>query len=819
VTSIGVGAFLNSGVTSVVIPEGVASIGQDAFRNTSGLESVVIPESVTSIGIWAFLNSGLKTVTFADGARPLTIADAVFQSSKLINFTLPARVTTVGSFVFAESNNLRTFEFESGSNLTSLGQDSFRGARIASMILPSSLTTIGPDAFKGSGLDYVEIPATVTSIGANAFANLYTVQFYFHGAAPIAESNSFSSSEGQPLYASSLANLATFSTPPTRWNGLSTAGLFYEVNYESNGGTAVGSGIFGRASEDYQGWVNEGVAAAPQAPTKSGEIFSGWSATNEVDGEKIDFPYTPAEADDITLYALWTPPFDVATGSGFVNCSTSGYFFVVDNVVTESESCLGTATIPDSVTELFDRSFMYSALTSVTFGAGSKLNHIGNRAFDDSSLASITIPAGVTAIGTSAFRDTGNLDTVLFAANSRLKFIGAKAFENSDFSSIQIPASVTHIWNDAFSESNLTTVTIPANVTHIGAEAFYESYDLASITFVAGSKLSFIGESAFSDTGLESIEIPASVVTIGSYAFSNSEDLESITFAPGSKAVYFGEYAFASTAITSIQIPSGITNFTNSLFGDTDDLVNIYFLGNAPGVTRNQFEDLGANPKAFIKSTATGFPAVGSLWNGLTVEIGVYDVAFNSHGGSAVASDAFATGGAIATPETPEKSGFTLAGWSATDGGDVVTFPYSPAATSNITLFAKWTLTPSTPTVSTPAVSIPAAVTKSVKSVSKSMAFSAKARVLTKAHKAALKRSVKASGKNATYVVTGTAGMLPGVTKAQVKKLAKVRANVVKAYLVKLGVKKSNITIKIKTTKKGIIPKTKTLARYLTAGN
>jgi uncharacterized repeat protein (TIGR02543 family) len=299
-------------------------------------------------------------VTFADGARPLTIADAAFQSSELINFTLPARVTTVGSYVFAENNNLSTFEFESGSNLTSLGQDSFRGARIASMILPSSLTTIGPNAFKGSGLDYVEIPATVTSIGANAFADLYAVQFYFHGAAPIAQSNSFSSSGGQPLYASSLANLATFSTPPATWNGLSTAGLFYEVNYESNGGTAVDSGIFGRASEYYQGWFNEVVGVEPKAPTKSGALFAGWSATDG--GQRIEFPYSPGVSRDITLYAKWLTPFDAATGDGYVNCSTSGFFTIVDNVVTESDSCLGTATIPDSVTEIFEFASIACAL-------------------------------------------------------------------------------------------------------------------------------------------------------------------------------------------------------------------------------------------------------------------------------------------------------------------------------------------------------------------------------------------------------------------------------------------------------------------------
>ena len=807
-----------------VIPEGVTSIGISAFQNNTDLDSVVIPESVTSIELYAFLNSSVKTVTFVAGDDPLTIADAAFQSSSIRSFTFPARVTSIGSY---------------------------------------------------------------------AFGNLGTSNFYFYGTAPTFAPQPFYDTSGR-LFASSSSNLDTF-TPPT-WEGLSSAGLFSNVNYDPKGGTAVRSGVFGHSTTTPV--VIYEVGAAPQAPTKSGEIFSGWSATNEVDGEKIDFPYTPEVADDITLYALWTPPFDVATGSGFVNCSTSGYFFVVDNVVTESESCLGTAAIPDSVTEIFERAFEEAeGLTAVTFGAGSNLDLIGDFAFQETDLESITIPAGVKTIGYAAFRYAGSLEAVTFASNSELTNIGDLAFQETDLESVTIPAGVRaigryafadteyletvtieanselfDIGNSAFSYSGLGSITIPAGVLTIEKFAFRETSNLETVTFAADSQLKLIGEGAFRDSAVQAIEIPAGVTNIMTNAFYRSDlsevnfaanskliyigyqafyqveelseieipasvtaiedsafreanDLARITFAPGSKLSYLGDDAFRDTAISSIQIPAGVKLFREGLFEYADDLESIYFLGNAPVVTRDQFKDLGANPKAFIKSTATGFPAVGSLWNGLTVEIGVYDVAFNSNGGSAVASDAFVAGGAIATPETPEKSGFTLAGWSATDGGDVVTFPYSPGVSSNITLFAKWTSdaapvvdTPvvNTPAVNTPAVNTPAAIaTGSNASLGIAINFSAKARVLTKAHKAALKRSVKASGKNATYVVTGTAGMLPGTTKAQVRKLANLRANVIKAYLVKLGVNKANISIKIKITNQGIVPKTKTLAKYL----
>jgi uncharacterized repeat protein (TIGR02543 family) len=71
----------------------------------------------------------------------------------------------------------------------------------------------------------------------------------------------------------------------------------------------------------------------------------------------------------------------------------------------------------------------------------------------------------------------------------------------------------------------------------------------------------------------------------------------------------------------------------------------------------------------------------------------VYDVVYDSAGGSALEEGSFAVGGSIASaPVSPTRSGFTFVGWSATDGGDVVTFPYFPGVTTDIILFAKWSV-------------------------------------------------------------------------------------------------------------------------------
>jgi len=93
--------------------------------------------------------------------------------------------------------------------------------------------------------------------------------------------------------------------------------------------------------------------------------------------------------------------------------------------------------------------------------------------------------------------------------------------------------------------------------------------------------------------------------------------------------------------------------------------------------------------------------------------------------------------------------------------------------------------------------------------VTKSFTFSTGNSAITSAQKTALKKVVTTSGKTATFQITAAAGKLPGVSDKAVQALATKRGQAVTAYLVKLGVKKSNITITVKITKLGIVPKTK----------
>ena len=66
-------------VSDLVIPEGVTSIGDGAFRGCSSLISVTIPNSINNIGEYAFKQCGCLTKVISQIEEPFDILDNVFE--------------------------------------------------------------------------------------------------------------------------------------------------------------------------------------------------------------------------------------------------------------------------------------------------------------------------------------------------------------------------------------------------------------------------------------------------------------------------------------------------------------------------------------------------------------------------------------------------------------------------------------------------------------------------------------------------------------------------------------------------------------------
>ena len=66
-----------SQITSLVIENGVTSIGSYAFRECSGLTNITIPSGVTNIGSFAFFNCTSLTAVIMEGKTPPKLGNNV----------------------------------------------------------------------------------------------------------------------------------------------------------------------------------------------------------------------------------------------------------------------------------------------------------------------------------------------------------------------------------------------------------------------------------------------------------------------------------------------------------------------------------------------------------------------------------------------------------------------------------------------------------------------------------------------------------------------------------------------------------------------
>jgi len=114
----GIGSFtLNTGITSITIPDSVTTITGDAFRGCTGLTNITIPDSVKYIYNYAFCYcDNLSSVTIGSGVT--IIGQAAFYQCDITSITIPANVTTIGQYAFGYCSDLTSVTFAVGSNMT-----------------------------------------------------------------------------------------------------------------------------------------------------------------------------------------------------------------------------------------------------------------------------------------------------------------------------------------------------------------------------------------------------------------------------------------------------------------------------------------------------------------------------------------------------------------------------------------------------------------------------------------------------------------------------------------------------------------------------
>ncbi|HWP80809.1 MAG TPA: leucine-rich repeat protein [Candidatus Acidoferrum sp.] len=166
---IGGGAFADTAITSISIPNGVTTINDGAFQDCTELTSINIPSGVTRIKDSAFQGcASLTSISIPNGVT--SIGNSAFQGcTELTSINIPSGVTTINDSAFQGCASLTSISIPNG--VTSIGNSAFQGCtKLTSITIPSDVTSIGNSAFQGcTELTSINIPIKVNTIGDSTF--------------------------------------------------------------------------------------------------------------------------------------------------------------------------------------------------------------------------------------------------------------------------------------------------------------------------------------------------------------------------------------------------------------------------------------------------------------------------------------------------------------------------------------------------------------------------------------------------------------------------------------------------------------------------
>ena len=249
---------------TVIIENGVTSLGNFAFWLNKHLSSITIPRSMTSIGDMSFFCcSSLTNITVEEG-NPVYHSEGnclIETASKTLiagchNSVIPVdgSVTSIGRYAFSERSNL------------------------TSLIIPNSVESIGAQAFNWcENLTSITIPSSMTSIHEEAFLNCSNLKTVYNCSSlnitKRSKEHGYVAYHADNVYRHRPGTAATCTAPQicTACGAVLENALGHNVvTIASTSPTCVDSGLTGRE----QCTVCEGIVVAGEVIAPLGHAFA-----------------------------------------------------------------------------------------------------------------------------------------------------------------------------------------------------------------------------------------------------------------------------------------------------------------------------------------------------------------------------------------------------------------------------------------------------------------------------------------------------------------------------------------------------------------
>ena len=470
-------------LSSLILPEGLTEISNNALENCSSLSEVIIPDTVESVGEEAFLGmdrlttlflgTGLRSlaVTALDGCTALTAIYAAdgnthYQSADGIlyytdmsgivrypaglkneSYTVNPSAIIVEAHAFKEADDLREVNLPTG--LLQIGEDAFKDcAALFSIDLPDSVTGIGDEAFEGcTALTLLDVPDMVNSIGSDAFSYGITI---IGGAGSYIENYAAINALNFRLRDQDIIPVQEI--VPDKESLTLLTGVGYKLGLEVFPSNTTDSIIWSTSNRDILR-VNDGYIR-PLTAGKAEILIQAGDIEMTVPVEVVD------------------SPIEIVSGEACVySDQTLQLFFknLTDNV--QISSVTWTADGANITTD--GRLSVTRTGQAVVYAAASKGKAAEERVMCFNLGDAMSLPVSLEVVEEEAFCGMTAIKNVIIPDNS-VATIESRAFADcSALTYVYVPDSVDYIDNSAF--ENSTNVII---VCHSGSTA--ESYAIAN---------------------------------------------------------------------------------------------------------------------------------------------------------------------------------------------------------------------------------------------------------------------------------------------------------------------------------------------------
>lgn len=491
----------NTGLKTIVVPEGVEIIGDDVFWQCSSLHQVSLPQtSLKFLGREAFRDcASLQEISLPEGIDEIR-SWTFYDCTSLVSLSIPESVKRIAYDVVYNTPLLKNSQYQTNGmliiddclvatnkswlssvvsipeNVRLIAQEAFANTNVTEVHLPEGIrmiddctfsscknlrniqiplgvTKIGEQAFSScSSLTNVELPEGITEIGEDAFRWCRSLE-----SINIPESTTFIGSSAFDL----CSSLKSIRLPQNL--------------------TRVESSSFDGCSSLEQ------VVLSEQLTYIGDRAFMGTGITSLHLGDKVSYIGQSAFASCRSLSDLQVSP-------------DNPYYLTEDNVLFDKEK-----TVLKYYAYLKENS-EYNIPEGVTAIEMNAMN--GNP-----NLKLVRFPKSLLRIGESAFSGCEQLDSIEW--NKALEVIESGAFTQCvNLRTALIPSQVRVIPLGCFAFcSSLVHVSLPKELIEIDDEAFCVCKSLSRL--ILPDHLKRIGDSVLYGTVVSELELPESLVSFG----------------------------------------------------------------------------------------------------------------------------------------------------------------------------------------------------------------------------------------------------------------------------------------------------------------